>query len=133
MDNGTYYNTMSGGEEDTGGDKTVSFAPEEEKSAKVLQQKLSMLQEQHELQCVSNSLSFPKPVTRLVFWTRPKQRQRWGDVDSHCHINWGDLFFDLFYVACEWTHLVACLLVLSLLPTNIICILVHACSFLASY
>lgn len=90
---------MSGGEEDTGGDKTVSFAPEEEKSAKVLQQKLSMLQEQHELQCVSNSLSFPKPVSRLVFWTRPKQRQRWGDVDSHCHINWGDLFLDLFYVA----------------------------------
>jgi len=133
VDNGTTYNTMSGGEEDTGGDKTVSFAPEEEKSAKVLQQKLSMLQEQHELQCVSNSLSFPKPVARLVFWTRPKQRQRWGDVDSHCHINWGDLFFDLFYVACEWTHFVACLLVLSLLPTNIICILLHACSFLASY
>ena len=83
VDNGTTYNTMSGGEADTGGDKTVSFAPEEEKSAKVLQQKLSMLQKQHELQSVSNSLSFPKPVTRLVFWTRPKQRQRWGDVDSH--------------------------------------------------
>mmetsp|Transcript_9581 Transcript_9581/g.14371 ORF Transcript_9581/g.14371 Transcript_9581/m.14371 type:complete len:580 (-) Transcript_9581:1124-2863(-) len=90
---------MSGGEADTGGDKTVSFAPEEEKSAKVLQQKLSMLQKQHELQSVSNSLSFPKPVTRLVFWTRPKQRQRWGDVDSHPKLNWGDLFFDLFYVA----------------------------------
>eukprot|EP00984_Skeletonema_dohrnii_P001134 scaffold351_cov123-Skeletonema_dohrnii-CCMP3373.AAC.2 len=77
---------MSGGEGDTGGDKTVSFAAEEEKwkeSAKVLQQKLSMLQKQHELQSVSNSLSFPKPVRRLVFWTRPKQRQRWGDVDSH--------------------------------------------------
>lgn len=29
----------------------------------------------------------------------PKQRQRWGDHQVHPHTNWGDIFFDLFYVA----------------------------------
>lgn len=29
----------------------------------------------------------------------PKQRQRWGDAQQHPHTNWGDIFFDLFYVA----------------------------------
>lgn len=81
----------------------------------LLQQKIILLQRQHQLQSVSNSLSFPKPVRRVVFWTRPKQRQRWGDDDVLPHINWGDLFFDLFYVAGEWTHMLL------------------ACSFLAFY
>jgi hypothetical protein len=29
----------------------------------------------------------------------PKQRQRWGDTQILPHVNWGDLFFDLFYVS----------------------------------
>ena len=33
-------------------------------------------------------------------WFRkpPKQRQRWGDKQLVPHTNWGDMFFDLFYV-----------------------------------
>ena len=32
----------------------------------------------------------------------PKQRQRWGDHYILPHVNWGDLFFDLFYVAAAY-------------------------------
>jgi hypothetical protein len=32
----------------------------------------------------------------------PVQRQRWGDDQILPHINWGDLFFDLFYVAAAY-------------------------------
>lgn len=33
-------------------------------------------------------------------WFRqpPIQRQKWGDTQVLPHVNWGDLFFDLFYV-----------------------------------
>lgn len=88
------------------GDKhNAPVSPEEHKSAELLlQQKIILLQRQRQLQSVSNSLSFPQPVRRVVFWTPPKQRQRWGDADVLPHINWGDLFFDLFYVAGESTH-----------------------------
>lgn len=65
------------------------------------QQELHPLQKQ-QLQSFSHSCSFPKPVRRLVVWSPPKQRQRWGDVDVLPHINWGDLFFDLFYVAAAY-------------------------------
>ena len=30
------------------------------------------------------------------------QRQRWGEVQVLPHVNWGDLFFDLFYVAAAY-------------------------------
>jgi hypothetical protein len=41
--------------------------------------------------------------TIMPFYTPPKQRQRWGDEQLPVHNNWGDIFFDLFYVAlaCE--------------------------------
>ena len=32
-------------------------------------------------------------------YSRPVQRQRWGEEQPHPHTNWGDTFFDLFYVA----------------------------------
>ena len=35
----------------------------------------------------------------VPFYSHPKQRQRWGDHQVLPHVNWGDLFFDLFYVA----------------------------------
>ena len=35
----------------------------------------------------------------VPFYSHPKQRQRWGDHQILPHVNWGDLFFDLFYVA----------------------------------
>jgi len=80
-------------EEDTGRrQQHVSFAPHEE---------LHPLQ-QEKLLSFSHSCSFPKPVRRFVFWTPPKQRQRWGDEETLPHINWGDLFFDLFYVAAAY-------------------------------
>jgi len=58
----------------------------------------------HPLQAVQqcsqfNVLDFPQPVKGFTLWSPPKQRQRWGDVDVLPHINWGDLFFDLFYVS----------------------------------
>ncbi|KAL3908305.1 MAG: hypothetical protein SGILL_008532 [Bacillariaceae sp.] len=34
----------------------------------------------------------------IPFYDYPVQRQRWGDPQLLPHINWGDLFFDLFYV-----------------------------------
>jgi hypothetical protein len=36
----------------------------------------------------------PMPAFR-----RPMQRQHWGDVQETPHKEWGDIFFDLFYVA----------------------------------
>lgn len=35
-------------------------------------------------------------------FSKPVQRQRWGDQQFHPVINWGDLFFDLFYVAAAY-------------------------------
>jgi hypothetical protein len=32
-------------------------------------------------------------------YCRPVQRQKWGDTQIKPHTNWGDTFFDLFYVA----------------------------------
>jgi len=38
----------------------------------------------------------------LPFYSPPVQRQRWGQDQMLPHINWGDLFFDLFYVAAAY-------------------------------
>jgi hypothetical protein len=45
------------------------------------------------------------PVTwkhPFPLFTRPIQRQRWNDTQIHPVVNWGDLFFDLFYVAAAY-------------------------------
>jgi len=47
-------------------------------------------------------ISLPSRVTKLAFFEPPYQRQRWGDTQILPHINWGDLFFDLFYVAAAY-------------------------------
>ena len=39
---------------------------------------------------------------RIPFYAYPRQRQRWGEAQILPHINWGDLFFDLFYVAAAY-------------------------------
>lgn len=36
---------------------------------------------------------------RVLLYAPPRQRRKWGDSDVLPRINWGDLFFDLFYVA----------------------------------
>ena len=38
----------------------------------------------------------------IPWYSVPVQRQRWGDDQVLPHINWGDLFFDLFYVAAAY-------------------------------
>lgn len=38
----------------------------------------------------------------VPWYSVPVQRQRWGDDQVLPHINWGDLFFDLFYVAAAY-------------------------------
>ena len=35
----------------------------------------------------------------VPLYAPPRQRQRWGEEQILPHVNWGDLFFDLFYVA----------------------------------
>jgi len=37
-----------------------------------------------------------------LFFSPPIQRQKWGDTQIRPHVNWGDLFFDLFYVAAAY-------------------------------
>ncbi len=39
------------------------------------------------------------PVTQIRLFSPPRQRQKWGSDQILPHVNWGDLFFDLFYVA----------------------------------
>mmetsp|Transcript_5788 Transcript_5788/g.11297 ORF Transcript_5788/g.11297 Transcript_5788/m.11297 type:complete len:556 (+) Transcript_5788:49-1716(+) len=35
----------------------------------------------------------------MPFWAPPRQRQRWGEAQHDVHNNWGDIFYDLFFVA----------------------------------
>jgi hypothetical protein len=39
---------------------------------------------------------------RIPFYAPPMQRQKWGEEQVLPHINWGDLFFDLFYVGAAY-------------------------------
>ena len=39
---------------------------------------------------------------KIHWYAPPVQRQRWGEEQVLPHINWGDLFFDLFYVAAAY-------------------------------
>ena len=38
-------------------------------------------------------------TNEFPLYSRPVQRQRWDEEQPHPHTNWGDTFFDLFYVA----------------------------------
>jgi len=39
------------------------------------------------------------PGVKVRLFSPPRQRQKWGSKQEIPHVNWGDLFFDLFYVA----------------------------------
>ena len=39
------------------------------------------------------------PGAKIRLFSPPRQRQKWGSDQILPHVNWGDLFFDLFYVA----------------------------------
>ena len=43
-----------------------------------------------------------RPGRRIVLYTPPKQRQKWNDTQVLPRTNFGDLFFDLFYVAATY-------------------------------
>ena len=52
------------------------------------------------LQNIDEDGHFLDHHTHIVPWYSPPiQRQRWGEDSVLPHVNWGDLFFDLFYVA----------------------------------
>lgn len=40
--------------------------------------------------------------SRVLVYAPPRQRQKWGDAQVLPRVNWGDLFFDLFYVAATY-------------------------------
>lgn len=44
----------------------------------------------------------PSHVGPYLLYSKPIQRQTWADHQSHPVVNWGDLFFDLFYVAAAY-------------------------------
>jgi hypothetical protein len=50
----------------------------------------------------SLSSSFKHNFPMIPFFAGIRQRQRWGDHQVHPHVNWGDIFFDLFYVAAAY-------------------------------
>eukprot|EP00521_Asterionellopsis_glacialis_P011177 CAMPEP_0195292256 /NCGR_PEP_ID=MMETSP0707-20130614/8732_1 /TAXON_ID=33640 /ORGANISM="Asterionellopsis glacialis, Strain CCMP134" /LENGTH=631 /DNA_ID=CAMNT_0040352663 /DNA_START=59 /DNA_END=1954 /DNA_ORIENTATION=+ len=42
------------------------------------------------------------PSGQFILYSPPKQRQKWGDNQVLPRVNWGDLFFDLFYVGASF-------------------------------
>ena len=46
--------------------------------------------------------SFHLSRGRILLYAAPYQRQKWGESQVLPHLNWGDLFFDLFYVAATY-------------------------------
>lgn len=40
-----------------------------------------------------------KEENMMPWYRPPRQRQRWGQEQAIPHTEWGDIFFDLFYVA----------------------------------
>ena len=43
-----------------------------------------------------------RPNTKVPIYRPPRQRQHWGQKQMLPRVNWGDLFFDLFYVAAAY-------------------------------
>jgi Bacterial low temperature requirement A protein (LtrA) len=39
---------------------------------------------------------------KLILFSRPRQRQKWGDTQVLPRVNYGDLFFDLFFVGAAY-------------------------------
>ena len=42
------------------------------------------------------------PGRRILFYAPPRQRQKWDETQVLPRVNWGDLFFDLFYVGATY-------------------------------
>lgn len=55
-----------------------------------------------ECQSPSSPSSASASAYSSSFYLPPIQRQKWGDQQIRPHVNWGDLFFDLFYVAAAY-------------------------------
>ena len=82
----------------------ISLGEEQQHDISLQQQQQSMQQQRTTLKNYHNLsvISLPSRVTKLAFFEPPYQRQCWGDTQILPHINWGDLFFDLFYVAAAY-------------------------------
>jgi low temperature requirement protein LtrA len=39
---------------------------------------------------------------QVPLYSAPRQRQRWNEIQVLPHVNWGDLYFDLFYVSAAY-------------------------------
>jgi hypothetical protein len=74
---------------------------DEEKGVKVRRSRLKTKFSEHIARQFSKlEVSFrPK---RIRLYSPPHQRQRWGEAQCLPRVNWGDLFFDLFYVAATY-------------------------------
>ena len=46
-----------------------------------------------------NSVSSLQGKARIPMYSPPLQRQRWDEAASLPHVDWGDMFLDLFYVS----------------------------------
>ena len=49
-----------------------------------------------------NTTILYRPTQRVVLYSPPQQRQKWGDSQVLPRVNWFDLFFDLFYVGATY-------------------------------
>ena len=58
-----------------------------------------MAQDMEDVEADGHFSSVNHASTLLPWYAAPVQRQRWGEDIILPHVNWGDLFFDLFYVA----------------------------------
>lgn len=50
----------------------------------------------------TGDLSYHPGVSLIPPFAPPRQRQKWGDTQILPRTNWGDIFFDLFYVGAAY-------------------------------
>ena len=58
--------------------------------------------DEHEIDQHGQHAHDPIGGSTTPFYQAPVQLQRWGDQQMLPHVNWGDLFFDLFYVGAAY-------------------------------
>jgi Bacterial low temperature requirement A protein (LtrA) len=51
---------------------------------------------------LSSSAIAYHPTKRVLYYSPPRQRQKWNETQVVPRVNWGDLFFDLFYVGATY-------------------------------
>ena len=77
-----------------------SSGEEEEKAAATARRRASSLRRSSIIQAQNFDVSYHPD--KLILYSRPRQRQQWGDTQVLPRVNYGDLFFDLFFVAAAY-------------------------------